>query len=169
MTIFICIVAYLLWVAFNWLAPLAVVRLFTPLSIAQLPGEILARANGIGVDYYKARLAQGLAFTVWSWPRKIVVINEDFLLYGKPSVIRFVLAHELGHIALGHTFKRWLAIVTFVYCLPFVRKWLKDHEYGADEYAEQLTGVSRSVLHPQEPDTVIAANDEETLPPPAKR
>lgn len=116
------------------------------MNVGNLPGEILYRANANRVRYYRAKLDRGFAFTVWSWPYRIVVINDDFLALSRPDIIRFVLAHELGHIVLGHSFARWISVVTGMALFPSVRRWLGRNEGDADEYAEQLSGVQRTAL-----------------------
>jgi Zn-dependent protease with chaperone function len=142
----VIIIAVVLWVLFNFVAPFAVLKDAKRMTVANLPGEILYRANASKVRYYRAKLYGGAAFTVWSWPYKYIVMSDDFLKMAHPTAIRFVLAHELGHVVLGHTFKKWLAIVLLIGLIPPVHRWIMRDEDRADEYAEQLSGVPRSVL-----------------------
>ena len=134
------------WLVFNWLAPLAILLYCKPLGLGRIPGEILYRANAHRVSYYTARLDGGYAFSVWMGWRHAVVLDEAFMRHAPPVVIRFVLAHELGHCALGHLRWRWACAVTGAILLPWVRRWLAHAEGEADAWAESLSGISRTVL-----------------------
>lgn len=162
MTAFLVILGlWALWAIFNWLAPLSILAFAQPLSYGRIPAEIMFHANAKRVKYYVvANLARGYAFSTWLGWRHAVVLNKDFMQYGSPSQIRFVLAHELGHCALGHLKMRWLCVVTGAILLPQVRAYLKRQEDDADKYGEELSCVPRSVLGEHS-----AANDD-TVPGP---
>jgi hypothetical protein len=137
---------YLLWIVFNWLAPLSVIALACRMSTASLPGEIIFTARQHKVRYYKTRLNGGYAFTVWCWPYKLVFIDEGFLHGAAPHLIRWVLAHELGHIVYGHTWRRWLYTVTGLILFKRYRWKLLHCEKEADKFADGLTGVPKVML-----------------------
>ena len=135
------------WLVFNWLAPLAALRGAVRLSLGRIPGEIVQRAGAERVEFYQAVLDRGYAFSIWSWPHQFVVLDRGFALHAHPAQVRFVLAHELGHCALGHLRRRWLAAVTgAALCAPFRRRLVRGEEEAADAYAEALTGLPRAVL-----------------------
>lgn len=143
-----------LWLVFNWLAPLSLLVFAERMSIGRLPKNILDKARAHHVHYYVSKLVQPGAFTTWLGWKYAVVIDRDFLQRAYPSQIRFVLAHELGHCALGHMKLRWLCTVTGLCLLPPVQRFLARKEEEADEFAEKLSGISRAVLF----DKKIAAN-----------
>lgn len=137
---------FLLWVLFNWLAPLVIKFTATRMHIGNVPPELLVKASMNKVQFYRAKLVQGYAFTVWCWPIRIVVIDEDFLKRAPADMVRFVLAHELGHILLGHTFRRWFSVVTGLWLFKGVRDYLAKQEESADKFAEELVGIPRAIL-----------------------
>lgn len=142
------------WLLFNWLAPLSVLAFAEPLPLGRIPDDILRKAQAHRVRYYVSDLVQaskepnmkGLAFSTWLGWKHAVVLDRSFLRGAYPSQIRFVLAHELGHCALGHLKKRWLATVTGLCLLPAVRAHLEHNEEEADAWAEKLSGLSSRVL-----------------------
>ena len=148
------VLGLILWLIFNWLAPLSLLAFAERLSIGRIPRNILDKANAYHVHYYVAKLVRPGAFTTWLGWKHAVVIDRDFLQRAHPSQIRFVLAHELGHCALGHMKVRWLCTVTGFALLPPVQRFLRRKEEEADDFAEKLSGIDRAVLTDQK----IAAN-----------
>lgn len=142
----LALAAFAAWLVFNWLAPLSLTFFGLPLSTGRLPGEILYMANAHRVRYYTAKLRGGYAFSTWLGFSHAVFLSEDFMRSAPPAVVRFVLAHELGHCALGHLRWRWLCVVSGAILLPAVRRWLRRQEEDADAWAEALSGVPRSVI-----------------------
>lgn len=141
------LVLLLLWILFNWLSPLALLAFSQRMSIGRIPGEILARANKHNVSYYIANLSsRGYAFTTCLGWRYAVVLDRAFLQQAQPAQIRFVLAHELGHCALGHVKLKIICVTTGLILLPFVRDRLKELEEAADEFASNLSGLPRDIL-----------------------
>ncbi|MEO7752174.1 MAG: M48 family metallopeptidase [Terracoccus sp.] len=75
--------------------------------------------------------------------RRFVFINSDLLEVGgaarEPAALRFVIAHEVGHIAAGHTsYWRILGTIASQY-LPGVGTTLsRAQEYTADNYGHAL-------------------------------
>lgn len=75
--------------------------------------------------------------------RRFVFINSDLLEVGgaarEPAALRFVIAHEVGHIAAGHTsYWRILGTIASSY-LPGVGTTLsRAQEYTADNYGHAL-------------------------------
>lgn len=75
--------------------------------------------------------------------RRFVIINSDLLEVGgaarEPDALRFVIAHEVGHIAAGHT-SYWRILGTFAsQWIPLVGSTLsRAQEYTADNYGHAL-------------------------------
>ena len=75
--------------------------------------------------------------------RRFVVVYSDLLEVGgaarDPEALRFVIAHEVGHIAAGHT-SYWRVLGTFAsQYLPVVGTTLsRAQEYTADNYGHAL-------------------------------
>jgi Zn-dependent protease with chaperone function len=75
--------------------------------------------------------------------RRFVMINSDLLEVGgaarEPDALRFVIAHEVGHIAAGHT-SYWRILGTFAsQWIPLVGSTLsRAQEYTADNYGHAL-------------------------------
>ena len=136
----------ILWLLFNWLAPLSLLATATRMSLGRIPKDILDRANAYHVHYYVAKLNGSAALSTWLGWKHAVVLDRDFLHHASPGRVRFVLAHELGHCALGHLKRRWLCTVTGLALLPVVSAYLRRKEEEADAYAETLSGLPRTVL-----------------------
>jgi len=132
------------WVLFNWAAPFAVLAKALPISRGRLPGELLDWDTDGDVRFYTGPLSGGYGFSIWAPPWSIVVFDRDFFAQASPSLVRFVVAHELAHFSLGHHRKRWFAVVTGVALLPVVRGWLRRMEDEADMVAQLLTKSKRS-------------------------
>ena len=75
--------------------------------------------------------------------RRFVIVHSDLLEVGgaarEPEALRFVIAHEVGHIAAGHA-SYWRILGTFAsQWIPFVGTTLsRAQEYTADNYAHTL-------------------------------
>ena len=75
--------------------------------------------------------------------RRFVFINSDLLEVGgaasEPDALRFVIAHEVGHIAAGHV-SYWRILGTFAsQWIPLVGSTLsRAQEYTADNYGHAL-------------------------------
>jgi len=75
--------------------------------------------------------------------RRFVFINSDLLEVGgaarEPEALRFVIAHEVGHIAAGHA-SYWRILGTFAsQWIPVVGSTLsRAQEYTADNYGHAL-------------------------------
>ncbi len=75
--------------------------------------------------------------------RRFVFINSDLLEVGgsarEPDALRFVIAHEVGHIAAGHA-SYWRILGTFAaQWIPVVGSTLsRAQEYTADNYGHAL-------------------------------
>ena len=131
------------WLVFNWLAPLATLTKAERMSGGRIPQGMLDAGRRLRADFYLSRLARGPGFSAWVWPRHIIVLDRAFLGALTPEHIRFVMAHELGHVALGHLRTRWLFVVSGLILLPAARRRLLAHEEEADEYAVRMTGFRR--------------------------
>ncbi|WP_229674779.1 M48 family metallopeptidase [Terrabacter tumescens] len=75
--------------------------------------------------------------------RRFVFVNSDLLEVGgaarEPDALRFVIAHEVGHIAAGHV-SYWRILGTFAsQWIPFIGSTLsRAQEYTADSYGHAL-------------------------------
>jgi Zn-dependent protease with chaperone function len=75
--------------------------------------------------------------------RRFVFVNSDLLEVGgaarEPEALRFVIAHEVGHIAAGHV-SYWRILATFAsQWIPVVGSTLsRAQEYTADNYGHAL-------------------------------
>lgn len=137
-----------LWVAFNWAAPFTVLARAERIGRGRLPAELLEWARDARVRFYVARLVGGYGYSVWAPPWSVVVFDRGFLARASPALVRFVVAHELAHFALGHHRQRWFAVVTGAVLIPAVRRRLKRMEAEADAVAERHTGL-RGASFPQ--------------------
>ena len=134
------------WLLFNWLAPLSLLANATRMSIGRVPKDILDRANAYHVHYYVAKLNGPLALSTWLGWKYAVVLDRNFLQNARADQVRFVLAHELGHCALHHLQLRWLCTVLVLSWIPTVNAYLRRKEEDADAFAEELSGLPRTVL-----------------------
>ena len=133
----------LLWAAFNFATPYAAAHLAQRISPGRLPAELLRRGEARRVRFYVGRCAQSYAFSAWAPPYTVVIFDTQFFSRATPEMLRYVVAHELGHAARHHHVWRWLAAVTLTAYLPAVRRALLRQEVTADDYAEGLTGFRR--------------------------
>lgn len=133
-----------LWLAFNIAASYAPLLLAERISPGRLPAELLARGEARRVRFYVGQTVQSYAFSSWAPPLiTVVIFNREFFRRATPELVRFVIAHELGHAAARHHIWRWFAVVSGLALLPFVRRWLIRQEDEADAYATALTGFKK--------------------------
>ena len=133
---------FALWLAFNWLAPFAVLASAERMSAGRVSETLAAEAARIGVRLYTAKLDRAGGYSVLAWPMKLVVFDRESLARTPAWAWRFLIAHELGHCALGHLRERWLLTVSGLVLLPAARRRLQEMEREADAYAERLTGLA---------------------------
>lgn len=136
----------LLWLLFNWAAPFAVLARAEPLGLGRLPADLLKRPEAKRIKFYLGTLRRSYGFSVWLWPHTIVVFDRRFFAAASGDLVRFVVAHELGHALRGDHVERWWAIVSGAVALPAVRRRLAWHERNADYYATALTGFRRDMF-----------------------
>ena len=136
----------LLWVLFNWAAPLAVLARAERLGLGRLPADLLRRPEARRVRFYLGSLRRSYGFSVWLWPWTVVVFDRRFFSGASGDLVRWVVAHELGHALRGDQVERWWAIVTGAVLLPAARRRLRWHETNADLYAIALTGLRRDMF-----------------------
>lgn len=132
-----------LWLGFNLASPYAAAHLAQRISPGRLPAELLRRGEARRVRFYTGKCAQSYAFSAWAPPYTVVIFDQMFFARATPEMLRYVVAHELGHAARHHHVWRWLAAVTLTAYLPVVRQALLRQEGTADDYAEGLTGFRR--------------------------
>lgn len=139
-----------LWLLFNWAAPFATLVGAERISPGRLPAELLVWRDARQVRFYMADLPRGkrvgLGFSIWAPPFSVVVFDREFFSKAPASMIRFVVAHELAHFALGHHRLRWFAAVTGLILLPAVRRRLARTEDEADAAATKRTGLSKNLF-----------------------
>lgn len=140
----------LLWLGFNWLAPFTLLIRAEPMSAGRVASDLAIHARAAGARLYTARLEHPGGFSVLAWPLRLVIFDRDSLALTPAWAWRFLIAHELGHCALGHLQARWLLTVTGLCLLPAGRRWLVEMEHEADAYAERLTGLSAESFHQPE-------------------
>lgn len=133
-----------LWLLANLAAPYAALLLAERISPGRLPAELLARGEARAVEFYLANTTMSYGYSCWLPGRgTMVIFNREFFRRATPSLVRFVVAHELGHAVSHHHYWRWAAVVTGAVLLPWVRRVMLRHEAEADAYAERLTGFKR--------------------------
>lgn len=133
-----------LWVAFNLAAPYAPLMLAERISPGRLPAELLQLGEARRVRFYVGRTLTSYAFSAWAPPLwHIVVFDERFFSRATQELLRFVIAHELGHAAAHHHIWRWAAVTSGAVLLPAVRRALQRQEDSADAYATKLTGFKK--------------------------
>lgn len=145
------------WLLFNWLAPFSLLLNAERLSVGRIPRDILDKADAYHVQYYTANLLRRGAITTWLGWKYAVIIDKTYMRNAAPAQFRYVMAHELGHCALGHTRSRWLATVTGACLIPPIKAFLQCKEDEADAFAEQLSGLPAAIL--RNPRIGMAAND----------
>ena len=133
-----------LWLAFNVAASYAPLLLAERISPGRLPAELLARGEARRVRFYVGANRMSYAFSAWAPPLwTVVVFDREFFRRATPELVRFVVAHELGHAAAHHHVWRWAAVVPGVALLPAVRRALARQDTTADAYATALTGFRK--------------------------
>ena len=136
-------ILFIVWLVFNILAPYAVLTKSTPISIGRLPAELLMDVDHKKVKFYTSNLAAGYGYSVWAPPLNLIIFDKAFFSRASPALIRYVVAHELGHFTLGHHKKRWFCIVTGAVLFKGIRDWLLEMEEEADVIAVRRTGYHR--------------------------
>lgn len=137
-----------LWVLFNWVAPFCALTGAEKISRGRLPSSLLLWERDRRVRFYMSELQRGgYGYSVWAPPCfSFVFFDRDFFSHASPSLIRYVVAHELAHFSLGHHRKRWWCVVSGLIVIPRVREWLRGMEEEADEVATHRTGFPRSAF-----------------------
>lgn len=135
-----------LWLLFNWAAPFATLVNAEPLGLGRLPADLLKRPEARRIRFYLGTLRRSYGFSVWLWPWTVVVFDRRFFAAASGDLVRFVVAHELGHALHRDHVQRWWAIVTGAVMLPVVRRRLVQHEHNADYYAMMLTDLRRDMF-----------------------
>lgn len=131
----------LAWLLFNLSASYAPLILAERISPGRLPAELLVRGEARWVRFYVGNNVASYAFSSWApFFGTAVVFDRAFFRRATPELVRFVVAHELGHAACHHHRWRWFAVVSGVAILPAVRRALARQESVADAYATALTG-----------------------------
>ncbi len=142
MVVDVLLVLAALWLVFNWLAPFSLLLLRSEcMSAGRVPSALMQEARRVGAHLYTARLDKPGGFSVLAWPWKLIVFDRDTLSLTPAWAWRFLIAHEIGHCALGHLYVRWFLTVTGLILLPCAGWWLNEMEREADVYAERLTGL----------------------------
>lgn len=134
-----------LWILFNWAAPLASLYKAERLGLGRLPADLLRLHPRVSrhIRFYLCDLRHSYGFSVWMWPYTVVVFDRKFFSAASGDLVRFVVAHELGHTKGKDHVQRWWAIVTGVALLPAMRRRFVKQELAADRYAIALTGFRR--------------------------
>lgn len=132
------------WLAFNVAASYAPLIIAERISPGRLPAELLALGEAQYVRFYVGNNASSYAFSAWAPPLwTVVVFDRRFFQQATPELVRFVVAHELGHAAARHHVWRWFAVVSGLALFPAVRRMLARQEETADAYATFLTGFKK--------------------------
>lgn len=132
------------WIVFNIAASYAPLIVAERISPGRLPVELLARGEARYVRFYVGNNVSSYAFSSWAPPLwTVVVFDRAFFRKATPELVRFVVAHELGHAAAHHHIWRWFAVVTGLALFPAVRRMLARQEATADAYATFLTGFKK--------------------------
>lgn len=135
----------LLWLLFNWLAPATVMMYGAErLSLGRLPADLLRRTEAKRVRFYLGTCRRSYGYSVWVWPYTVVIFDRRFFTAASGDLVRFVVAHELGHVIHRDHVQRWWAVVTGVALLPIIKRRFEEQEQSADRYAIALTGLQRS-------------------------
>lgn len=76
--------------------------------------------------------------------RKFIFVNSDLFEVGgqsrQPEALRFIIGHEVGHIAAGHTSYWRLLAISGANWIPFLGSVLsRSQEYTADNFGYALT------------------------------
>lgn len=105
-----------------------------------IAGSKPRRFHGLRV-YLRPNLGNVCAFSIRLPGLWLIVFDEAAFATGTDDQLRFVIAHELGHILLRH----FSPVAAF---LPFTRDPIKRavFERDADLFATSITGVQRDVM-----------------------
>ena len=136
----------LLWIVFNLVAPYVVLLRAERIGWGRLPAELLMSAQDKKVKFYITSLKGGYGFSVWAPGMPLIVFDKGFFRGATPPLLRFVIAHEMGHFHQHHHIKRWMMVVTGLVLVPAVRRWLARMEDDADAEAARRTGFSRKLF-----------------------
>jgi Zn-dependent protease with chaperone function len=120
----------------------------TPEQFPEAYGMLVDAASRSGLSYVPDAyvvLGNGIINAAASGHgfRRFVFVNSDLLEVGgaarEPDALRFVIAHEVGHIAAGHV-SYWRILGTFAsQWIPFIGSTLsRAQEYTADNYGHAL-------------------------------
>lgn len=139
------------WFAGAWLSPVLLAADRKPLSLYELslvPADLhhvamklratFYTVGGLGVD--------GFSFSAFFFDQRVICIDRTFLHHAPAAVVRFVIAHEIAHHLLGHPELKALAYMTGLRLFPAVRRWLENFEHQANRWAEDQTGLARSIV-----------------------
>ena len=147
MTTVYLLVAVVVWLVFNILAPYAVLLRAEPISWGRLPAALLTNVKDKKVRFYITTLKGSYGYSVFSpTGLHLVVFDKTFFAKASPACIRFVVSHELAHFHQRHHQKRWLLVVTGLVLLPAIRRWLLRMEDEADLDAAYRTGFTRKMF-----------------------
>lgn len=139
-------VALAVWLLFNWAVPFATLVRAERLGLGRLPADLLKMPEAQRMRFYLGTLRRSYGFSVWLWPWTVVVFDRRFFAGASGDLVRFVVAHELGHAERGDHVARWWAVVTGVALLPAMRRRFVLHEVNADMYAIYRTGLRRDMF-----------------------
>ena len=159
--------AVVMWHFSSWRLRRELAARSEPLDAPELEAVIRRLGRAVGVDHLKARVYDQPVFNGLASPDGGIYVTKgvlDAYRLGRvtPQEIGSIVAHELGHVALGHTRRRmidWtgqnairagLALV-LGRVIPFVGVWIADmlagmvaarlsrrDEFEADAYAAAL-------------------------------
>lgn len=106
----------------------------------------LARRAGAGpVAFYSKAIDKDTplaAFATWTPTERAVVINLRWILWGSPEELRFIVAHELGHLVLGHSRHGFIRnSLGYGMAIPISAAARRRREDEADTFAWHLTGI----------------------------
>lgn len=148
MLTYILLTIWAAWAVSCWLSPLVflVGAEETSTDLIVNPARSLARLMKIRV-YVVPELHGGHGYALSGMvTHRFIVVSKAFLNFAPPTAAQFILAHEVAHHELHHPLLRLVANATLVSFLPPVRKFLQQTEHDANDFAESLTGMPRSVV-----------------------
>jgi Zn-dependent peptidase ImmA (M78 family) len=95
----------------------------------------------VHVYIQQIRKADGLAYSMWLPWKNIVVLDARMLLDYSNNQINFIVAHEIGHLVLGHCRRSFWRVATGRMML-FVENESERarDEIEADNFARGVTG-----------------------------
>ena len=84
------------------------------------------------------------AYSVWMPGRQAVVLNARYVREATKEQLRYVMAHEVGHLRLGHARRHFLrAALGYGLFVRASQATLERFEQEADAYATMVTGMQR--------------------------